>query len=104
MYKTAFALRNGKIDSSMTVEWPEGFTSEGIKTLAEMRGESSEQTFRMLLPEHIVDFCTSFNAMKVRAAANSLQGPYVVSSEEKPTDSQLIAFARRQRNSTTKGK
>jgi len=96
MIKTAFTLRNGEIDSCMSVEWPDHLTTASINTLAKIRGVHVGSMTKMLLSKEVLEFCNAYPALKLRARYNMLQGPYVVNSEKKLSDKELIKLAKQQ--------
>lgn len=94
MIKTVFTVLNGRVSSCMSIEWPENITQECVEIVAAERGESQHSTFALLVGGDVVEFCKDFSGMKTRAQINKEQGPFVVNSDEEPSKSQLLAFAR----------
>ena len=105
MFKTVFAVRDGRIDSCMTVEWPELIKPETIESLALARNETKWETMRAVLPNEVIEFCQNFSSMQLRIRFNMMQGPFIVDSDHKPTDQELLQFAKTHSRSTNlKGK
>lgn len=108
MIKTVFLVRwdrgDAHIDSRMSVEWPEHLTNEAINTLAQIRGEPPAQTLQELLPPEVLKFLESYQPMELRARFNNMASPYVINSEETPSDEFLLAYAMQKTRNTTKRK
>ena len=91
MWKTAVAFRNGKIDSHMSVEWPDAMKAESVLTLAQIRKENPAELFEELVGKDVIAFCKAYTAFMIRARYNMLD-TYLLNTEEPLTDEFLIAY------------
>ena len=81
MHKTAFTIRNGKISSFMTVEWPDTIDNSAVRILAELRKESPWETIGAIFPTAVTEFCEAIIMMRLRARYNMEDGPFVLTTD-----------------------
>jgi hypothetical protein len=69
-------------------------TNDAINTLAQIRNEPPAQTMEMVLEPEVLKFLQDYPMLEMRARINMLGGPYVINTDEKPSDKFLLAYAR----------